>query len=120
MKIRLTAAVITALIMMMTLASCSGPVGYWMIDEITTGDVVMTQDDAKALGFGSPGSFRLNKSGSCVVEMLGDKYEGTWKEAKDGTITLEYGDDLSATATIDEDNIMTVTDNQGTVYKTSK
>ena len=120
MKNRITAAVITALVMMMALTSCSGPVGYWTIDEITTGDVVMTQDDAKALGFGTPGSFKLNKSGSCVVELLGDKYEGTWKEDKDGEITLEYGEGLSATATIDDDNVMTVTDNQGTVYKTSK
>lgn len=119
MKNRVTAALIIVLVMMMTLTSCSGPVGYWMIDEITTGDVVMTQDDAKALGFGTPGSFKLNKSGSCVVELLGDKYEGTWKEDKDGKITLEYGDGSSATATID-DKIMTVTDDQGTVYKTSK
>lgn len=120
MEKRIAAVIAAALIMMMTLASCGGPVGYWTIDEITSGDVVMTQDDAKALGFGSPGAFRLNKSGSCVVELLGDKYEGTWEQAKDGTITLEYGDDLSATATIDEDNVMTATDSQGTVYKMTK
>jgi hypothetical protein len=120
MKIRLAAAEVTALIMIMTLASCGGPVGYWTIDEITTGDVVMTQDDAKALGFGIPGAFKLNKSGSCEIELLGDKYEGTWEQSKDGTITMKYGKDQSAKASIDDDNIMTATDNKGTVYKLSK
>lgn len=120
MRKRFLTLIAAAFIMMVMLTSCGGPVGYWTIDEITAGDVVMTQEDAKALGFGRPGAIKLNKSGSCVVELLGDEYEGTWKQANDGTITIEYGNEQSATATIDDDNIMTATDDQGTVYKLSK
>ena len=103
------------------LTSCgSGPVGFWKVDEVTAGDVVMTDDDASSIGLNAIGTVKLQKSGSCEVTMLGEESEGTWEQAEDGTITISYGEGLSLTGTIDEEGVMTLSDQQGSEYKLSK
>lgn len=97
-----------------------GPVGFWQIDEVNAGDVVMTEDDAESFGIATIGSVKLQKSGKCVVTIIGEEQEGTWEQAEDGTITINYGDNMTMTGSIGEDNIMTLTDTQGSEYKLSK
>lgn len=121
MKKNLT-AIVLAVIMMLSMAGCSssGPVGYWQIDEVSAGEVVMTQEDANSLGIATVGSVKLQKSGACVVTMLGEESEGTWTQAEDGTLTVTYGDDLVLTGSIDDEGVMTLEDAQGSVYTLSK
>ena len=104
--------------MMFIMAGCdNGPVGYWQIEQVTAGDLVMTQDDAESFGMATVGAVKLQKSGACVVKLLGDEYEGTWEQADNGTITVTYGDDGRVlSGTIDEEGVMTLTDEQGQEY----
>ena len=77
-------------ISILTLSACESSVGYWCVQEIKAGDVVMTTKDGKSLGL-NLGSYKLCKSGKCEVYLLEEKYEGTWEE-KDGVITIKYGE----------------------------
>lgn len=107
-------------LMILTMTGCKGSVGYWQIQEITAGNITMTQKDVSEMGLDRAGSLKLQKSGKCVVNILGDEMEGQWTEAEDGTISIVYGDDQKGSAVIAEDGIMTFTDSQGTEYKLEK
>ena len=123
MRRRLTALVLAMMIAVtpLLLAGCDdGPVGFWKVDEVTAGDVTMTDEDAKSIGLNAVGTVKLQKSGNCVVVLLGEENEGTWAEADDGMITVEYGDEMVLTGSIDEDGVMTLSDDQGAEYKLSK
>lgn len=118
---RLLILMLTACLTMGMLTSCgSGPVGFWQVDEVTAGDVVMTKDDASSIGLNAIGTVKLQKSGKCVVTMLGEESEGTWEQAEAGTITINYGDGFTLTGTIDEEGEMHLSDLQGSDYKLSK
>ena len=125
MKKRLIVCAILAA-MITAMCGCSDnlkPVGYWTIKEIIAGDVTMTEQDIADMGLQS-GFLRLNKSGSAVLNVLGDEYEGTWELAEDGTtvnVTYKTGDDseVKGTATI-EDGVLTFQDAQGSNYKMEK
>ena len=115
--------IIMICVMMLTLAACSdGPIGFWEITEVTTGDVVMTVEDAKNIGLNSVGSVTLRKSGTADVTLVGEDYEGEWNLADDGTMTIVYGnEDEVLTGTIDEEaGVMTLTDSIGSTYKLEK
>lgn len=120
MKRLFTTVIITC--MMLLMVGCgSGPVGYWQIEQVTAGELVMTQEDASSFGMATVGAIKLQKSGACVVKLLGDEFEGTWEEDSDGTITVTYGDDnLVLTGSIDEEGVMTLTDDQGQEYLLKK
>lgn len=104
--------------MVMSLTACSSTLGKWRITEVTAGDVNMTQEDIQDMGLDA-GYIKINKSGSCVLNFLGDEYEGTWTQAEDGSMTFAYGDDLSGTGTI-TDEVLTFEDAQGSVYTLKK
>ena len=120
MKKFLTTLIMTC--MVFVLAACeSGPVGFWKIDKVTAGDVIMTQEDASSLGLSTVGSVKLQKSGACVVDFLGEELEGTWTQAEDGTITITYGTEgLILSGAIDEEGVMLLRDEQGSEYLLSK
>lgn len=105
-------------IMVFALTACSTELGKWRITEVTAGDINMTQEDIDDMGL-DPGFVKINKSGSCVVNLLGDEYEGTWELKEDGSYSIKYGTDLEGSATI-EDGVMTMTDAQGAVYTLSR
>ena len=104
--------------MIFALAGCSStPVGYWQIEKVVAGDVVMTQEDASSIGLSAVGAIKLQKSGNCVVELLGDESEGTWTQDENGEITVTYGDEnLVLKGSIDEEGVMKLTDDQGQEY----
>ena len=105
-------------IMVFALASCGGILGKWRLVEVTAGDITMTEDDVNDMGIDA-GFVKINKSGSCQLNILGDEYEGTWTQAEDGALTINYGDDLSATGTIDG-KTMSLTDVNGSEYTLKK
>lgn len=104
--------------MVFVMAGCSsGPVGYWQIEQVTAGNVVMTNEDASSIGMATVGAVKLQKSGNCVVELLGTEYTGTWTQNDNGDITITYGDEnLALKGSIDEEGKMTLTDDQGQEY----
>ena len=110
---------------MLTLASCDVAVlGKWRITQVTAGDVVMTQEDIVDMGL-DVGYIKLNKSGGCKLNLVGDEYDGTWTASGEGanpenTIQVVYGNGLSGNATFDENGAMTFTDSQGATYNLSK
>lgn len=95
------------------LCSCKSNVGYWEVQEISAGDVVMTSKDGQSLGL-NLGSFKLCKSGKAEVCLLEDKLEGKWEE-KDGKIVVTYGEH-TATGERNGKNI-TFEDDQTVIYK---
>lgn len=105
---------------MLIMTACKGSVGYWQIQEITAGNITMTQEEVAEMGLDKAGFLKLQKSGKCVVNILGDEMEGQWTETEDGTISIVYGDNQKGSAVIAEDGIMTFTDSQGTEYKLKK
>lgn len=80
----------------------------------------MSGQDAESIGLSAIGTIKLQKSGKCEVNLLGEEATGTWEQAKDGTITISYGDSLSLSGTIDDKGVMTLSDPQGAEYKLSK
>ncbi len=112
--------ILIMLAMMMVMSGCDDTVGYWQIQKIVAGDVVMTEKDVADMGFDDAGSIKLQKSGKCVVNLLGDESKGNWEEEKDGTITINYGKDRKGTAVISKDEVMKFTDFQGTEYMLKK
>lgn len=113
--------VVLALCMLFTFVGCgSGPVGYWKIETIEAGEVTMGIDDAKSIGLSMVGAVKLQKSGKCVVTLLGEESNGTWEQADDGTITVNAENDAVYTGSIGEDKVMTLTDVQGVKYTLKK
>ena len=104
--------------MVFALTACAQELGKWRITEVTAGEISMTQEDIDNMGL-DPGFIKINRSGSCVVNLLGDEYEGTWTQNEDGSYTIQYGEEMSGTATIDN-GTMTMTDAQGSVYILNK
>ncbi|MBQ0005334.1 MAG: hypothetical protein KBS68_05705 [Clostridiales bacterium] len=115
-------ALVLALVMVFALTGCSDEikmVGRWNITKVTAGDFVMDQDELNDLGLSSAGYLKLNKSGSCVVNLLGDEYEGTWELNDNGEAVVTYGKDLKGTATRD-DKVITFIDSAGNEYEMEK
>lgn len=112
-------------LMICTLASCDMAVlGKWRITQITAGDVKMSHEDIVEMGL-EGGYIKLNKSGSCKINLIGDEYEGTWTASGEGAvpdnnIQISYGQGLSGTATFDENKTMKFTDSQGAEYLLEK
>ena len=82
--------------------------------------VVMKEEDAESIGLSAVGTIKLQKSGSCELDLLGEESKGKWKKAKNGTITITYGDDMTLTGSIDDKGVMTLTDPQGAEYTLTK
>ena len=121
MRKRIIAALIIMAISAVTLTACSsGPVGFWIVDQVTAGEVVMTGEDAASIGLNAVGTVKLQKSGNCEVVLLGEEAVGKWEQASDGTITVTCGDELTLTGSIDDEGRMTLTDPQGAEYVLSK
>ena len=113
----LTLFVILALLVGLT--SCGATMlGKWKIVEISAGDMVMDQDDMESMGL-DPGYIKINKSGSCELNLLGDEYEGTWSGSEETQLDFSYGGEFTATATIDN-GTMDFTDSQGNIYTLKK
>ena len=128
MKNRKRTAAIIAIVLVMTIAgtlvftACSSnpAVGFWIVDKVTAGDVVMNEQDAQNIGLNAVGTIKLQKSGNCEITLLGDEASGKWEQAADGTITVTYGDGLTLTGSIDEEGVMTLLDPQGSEYVLTK
>lgn len=115
-------ALVLALVMVFALTGCSDEikmVGRWNITKVTAGDLVMDQDELGELGLNSAGYLKLNKSGSCVVNLLGDEYEGNWELNDDGEAVVTYGSGMKGTATRD-DKVITFVDAAGNEYEMEK
>ena len=80
----------------------------------------MNEQDAQSIGLNAVGTIKLQKSGNCEVNLLGEESEGTWEKADDGTITVKYGEDLTLTGSIDDEGVMTLLDPQGAEYVLTK
>lgn len=94
--------------------------GKWKIVEVAAGDVVMTQDDLADMEM-DVGYIKLNKSGSCEINLLGDEFTGSWNASGKGAepgndIVIVYGDNLEGTAEFDESGQMKFKDSQGSLY----
>ena len=122
MRKRLVAALIITAIGIAALTACSGEeaIGFWIVDQVTAGEVVMTGEDAVSIGLNAVGTVKLQKSGKCEVTLLGEESSGTWSKAADGTITVSCGDSLVLTGSIDDEGVMTLKDPQGAEYVLSK
>ena len=108
-------------VMVLAMTSCSGELktlGKWRIIEVTAGDITMTQQDVDDMGIDA-GYIKINRSGSCEIDILGDSYDGSWVYAEDGSLDITISEDLTANAVI-EDGTMTMTDSQGSVYMLQK
>ena len=49
------------------LSSCSKDdpaVGYWIVQKVAAGDVVMKEEDAESIGLSAVGTIKLQKSGN--------------------------------------------------------
>ena len=123
MKRIITVILTVVLIAAIALTACSkadNVVGFWVINTVTAGDVEMDSKDAESIGLTAIGTVKLQKSGKCELELLGEASEGTWEQAEDGTITIKYGNDLTLSGTVDDKGVMTLEDPQGTEYSLSK
>ena len=128
MKNRKKKAAIIALIISVTvlgalvLTACSDneAVGFWIVDKVTAGGVVMNEKDAESIGLNAVGTVKLQKSGKCEVNLLGEESKGKWTQAKDGTITVKCGNQLTLTGSIDDKGVLTLVDPQGAEYVLSK
>lgn len=110
----------TASVLVFTACSSDTPVGFWIVEKVTAGDVVMNEQDAQSIGLNAVGTIKLQKSGNCEVNLLGDETTGTWTQAEDGTLTITYDGELSLTGSIDENGVMVLTDPQGAEYVLTK
>lgn len=110
--------------MLFALTACSEEtkfIGKWNIKEIDAGDgFTMDLEELEEYGIESAGYIRLNKSGSAVVNLLGDEYEASWEyDEEEGIATIKYGKDLTGTATR-KDDVMTFVDASNMSYKLEK
>lgn len=114
----LTLSVASALIF--TACSADKAVGFWIVDKVTAGEVEMDSKDAQNIGLNAVGTVKLQKSGKCEVNLLGEESGGKWIKSNDGTITIAYGDNLKLTGSINDNGTMTLLDPQGAEYVLSK
>lgn len=114
--------IMTAAATMVVFTACSddSAVGFWIVQKVTAGEVVMNEQDAESIGLNAVGTIKLQKSGKCELNLLGEETKGKWGKAKDGTITINYGDKQSLTGSINDKGIMTLTDPQGAEYILAK
>ena len=116
MKKRILAVLLIG-VMLIAMTSCSeelARLGKWRIIQVTAGDITMTESDIDDMGLDA-GYIKINKSGSCKIVLLGDEYDGAWIENADGSLSFVYDVNMKGSATIDDD-VMTMTDAQGSVY----
>ena len=112
-------------IMVFSLTSCDMELlGKWKIISVKAGEVVMDQNDIEDLGI-DVGYIKLNRSGSCKMNLLGDEYEGTWNESGKGAnssnqLEFTYGGNLNALASFNDKQEMLFTDSQGSEYTLTK
>lgn len=118
-----TISIIAAIVMIsvlggLTLTACSqdSAIGFWIIEKVTAGDVVMTEQDASSIGLNAVGTIKLQKSGKCELNILGEESEGTWEKDKNGTITINYGKGQTLSGKINKKGKMKLTDPQGAEY----
>lgn len=106
----------------LTLTACSQnqAIGFWIVEKVTAGDVEMNEQDAASIGLNAVGTVKLQKSGNCEVNLLGEESSGTWSQASDGTITIKFGKGLTLSGSIDDNGVMTLTDPQGAEYVLEK
>lgn len=106
----------------LTLTACSQnqAIGFWIVEKVTAGNVEMNEQDAASIGLNAVGTVKLQKSGKCEVNLLGEEAQGTWTQAQDGKITINYGKDLTLSGSIDDNGVMTLTDPQGAEYVLEK
>ena len=98
----------------------NSPVGVWEVKKVSAYGSVMTEEDAENMGLDGIGYIRLNSNGSCSVEILDLEAEGTWSQAEDGTVTIDYGSGQPFVARINDEGIMTITDEVSVEYKLEK
>lgn len=125
MRNRKTLLIIAMMLsVMLVFTACSDRtkmLGRWNVTKITAGDLVMEADELEELGLTSAGFLKLNKSGSCVVNLLGDEYEGTWEfNESDGTATVTYDDGSKQGSAVRKDKVITFTDAEGNEYEMQK
>ena len=113
-------AIVLALAMVFAFASCSTVLyGKWRVNKVVAGDVKMNAEDIKEMGL-EAGYIKLNKSGSCVVNLLGDEYDGRWEKKDEKHLYITYNSDQKGEATLVGDNGMTFIDAQGAEYTLKK
>lgn len=99
--------------------------GKWKVVEVETGKVDMDKNDVKDMGGLDLGFIKINKSGKCKIDFLGDEYDGTWtgsgtdKLDSNTKISFKYGDNITSTGTFDGDMLI-VKDSQGAEYRLEK
>ena len=96
------------------------PVGVWEVKKISAYGNVMTAEDAENMGLDGIGYIRMNNNGSCSVKILDLEGEGTWSQAEDGSVTIDYGSGQPFVARINDEGIMTITDEVSVEYKLEK
>lgn len=124
MKKKILAVLLVGIVTFSLVGCDMALLGKWSIKQVTAGDVVMTQEDIVDMGL-DVGYIKLNNSGSCKLNLLGDEYEGNWTASGEGAVpenvlTISYGDGLQGTANFDENKQMTFADAQGSEYILSK
>ena len=107
-------------IMAFSIKGSDSPVGYWVVKEATSNGVVMTPQDAEAMGFNEIGSIRFDKSGSCKVTVLGKEDEGQWVDNENGTLTITYGENQIMTIELNRDGTITAIDESYIEYLLEK
>ena len=112
----------TAAAAMVVFTACSDDtaVGFWIVQKVAAGDVVMNEQDAQSIGLNAVGTVKLQKSGKCELNLLGEESKGKWEKAKDGTLTIKCGDRQTLTGSISKKGIMKLTDPQGAEYILAK
>jgi len=120
-KLLIVAVMLTMLLALTACSEESKYIGKWNITKINAGDgFEMNLDDLAEYGIDNAGYIRLNKSGSAVINLLGDEFEGKWKyNEKDKNVTITYGKDQTGTATR-KDKTMTFIDSTQTQYELKK
>lgn len=118
---KLLVITMTAL-MLLSLTACSPElkmVGRWNIVSVDTGDMTIEAGEFEEYGLKDPGYVRLNKSGSCILNLLGDEYEGEWELDNNGEVDVIYSDKMKGHAVRDGKK-MTFVDGNGNEYKLEK
>lgn len=120
-KTLLIIAMVMAMLLMLTACSArTKMIGRWNVTKVIAGDLVMGQQELEDLGLETAGYLKLNKSGSCVINILGDEYEGTWEfDESSETATINYDENKQGSA-VRDDKTVTFTDADGNKYEMQK
>ena len=103
-----------------SVGNSNSPVGIWEVKKISAYGNNMTEQDAENMGLDGIGYIRLNSNGSCSVKILDLEGEGTWSQSEDGAVTIDYGSGQPFVAHINDEGIMTITDEVSVEYKLEK